>query len=190
MSGIGLAFYFVFGGNVLIQWGLLPAGDDINKASPFAIIFFMSASAFAALLNGLVYRHVLTPFGLESMAPVLFALLLFGATGLFQGIRALAGMARMDLQGDRSFQATMVLYAVGMMATGRYSSTWYLLGGGAAAAFGYVAATCFLESIMARLELEPIPAPFRGAPIRFISAGLIAMAFSGVDASFFTVFYG
>ena len=190
MSGIGLVFYFVFGGNVLVQWGLLPVGDDTRMASPLAIITFMVASSFAALFDGLVYRHVLTPLGLESMSPVLFALLLFGVAGAFQGIRALAGKARLDLYGDRTFQATMVLYAVGMMATGRFSSIWYLLGGGAAAAFGYIAATHFLEAIMSRMELEPIPALFRGTPIRFISAGLIAMAFSGVDASFFTVFYG
>jgi len=54
----------------------------------------------------------------------------------------------------------------------------------------YLAATRFLDDIVERIELEPIPAPFRGAPIRFISAGLMALAFAGVDAGFFARFSG
>ena len=52
--------------------------------------------------------------------------------------------------------------------------------------YGYVAATGFLEAIMERLELERVPEPFRGAPLRFLSAALMALAFAGVDAGFFS----
>jgi len=186
MSVFGLAFYFSLGGNLLVQWGLLPSRKAPEKSSLLSVVLFLAASAVAAFVDGLVFRYVLTPWGLESMSPVLFVLFLFGGYGLFHGVLSMAGKAGPFSYDERSFQVTLVLYAAAMMAGGSFSSVWFLLGGGAAAALGYLAATRFLDDIMDRLDLEPIPAPFRGAPIRFLSAGLMALAFAGVDAGFFS----
>jgi electron transport complex protein RnfA len=46
---------------------------------------------------------------------------------------------------------------------------------------GYWAAVILLDSIRERLELSNLPAAFRGAPALLVSAGLMAMAFMGVD---------
>ncbi|OHD23069.1 MAG: hypothetical protein A2Y38_15000 [Spirochaetes bacterium GWB1_59_5] len=190
MSIFGLAFYFALGGNMLVQWGLLPPPKGSTKTSPTFVVLFLLASAVAATVDGLMFRFVLAPLGLESLAPVVFVLFLFSAYLAFRAFLSIAGTADAFHYDEHSFQLTLVLYAVSMVAGGRFSSVWLLLGGGAAAAFGYLAATRFLDDIMDRLDLEPVPLPFRGAPIRFISAGLIALAFAGVDAGFFSKFPG
>ncbi|MDX9899044.1 MAG: hypothetical protein RBT62_08995 [Spirochaetia bacterium] len=185
MSVLGLAFYFSLGGNILIQWGLVPERRVDEKPSPWFLPSFMVASALAALVDGMVFRHLLTPWGLESLAPVVFAILLFSVFGLLRAVSLSSGRKTTPGYEERASQANLALYAVAMMVGGRFSSVWLLLAGGLSAAFGYVAATRFLDAIMDRLDLEPIPAPFRGAPIRFLSAGLMALAFAGIDASFF-----
>lgn len=190
MSIVGMAFYFVLAGNMLIQWGLLPARSPSKKATPVFFVMFLVASALAALFDGLIFRFVLTPLGLESLAPVVFVLFLciaYLASRVFQSVTGKVVVFQYD---ERSFQLTLVLYAVAMIAGGRYSSVWLLMVSGAAAAFGYLAATRFLDDIMDRLDLEPVPLAFKGLPIRFISAGLMALAFAGVDAGFFSKFSG
>ncbi|MBN2875254.1 MAG: hypothetical protein JXM71_09190 [Spirochaetales bacterium] len=190
MSIIGISFYFAFGGNLLVQWGLMPGNDVKGRGSAWHALVFVSASALASLVIGLVYRYALTPWGLESMAPVVFALLLFGAFASLQLVRTLAPSLHEALADKNSFQVTLVLYAAAMATGERFSSPWHLLGGGAAAVLGYLAAVCFLGAIIERLELEPVPESFKGEPIRFLSAGLIALAFSGVDTSLLTGFFG
>ena len=185
MSIFGLAFYFTFGGNMLVQWGVLPGTRASSAGSWAASIAFMVAAALASVFDGLLFRYTLTPMGLESLAPVTFALFVFGAYAMLRALFAALDKPFLEPFDERSFQMTLVLYAVAMTAGQSFSSVWLLLGGGAMAAFGYLAATRFLDAIMERLDLEPVPAPLRGAPIRFISAGLMALAFSGVDASFF-----
>lgn len=188
MSIIGIVFYFTLGGNVLAQWGLMPTREAEDRPAPWGVAAFMAAAAIASAFDGLLFRYVLAPWRLESLAPVAFVLFLFGAFSAVRASFALAGKADVLRYDERGSQTTLVLYAAAMMVGGRFSSVWYLLGGGAAAAFGYVAATRFLDAILERLDLEPIPAPFRGAPIRFLCAGLMALAFSGVDAGFFARF--
>jgi electron transport complex protein RnfA len=188
VSIIGIVFYFSLGGNVLVQWGLIPLRGAEKKTAPWGVAAFMAAAAVASTFDGLLFRYVLAPWNLESLAPVAFAFFLLGGFGAVRALQTLAGKADALRYDERGFQTTLVLYAAAMLVGGRFSSVWYLLGGGAAAAFGYVAATRFLEAILQRLDLEPIPAPFRGAPIRFICAGLMALAFSGIDAGFFARF--
>jgi Na+-translocating ferredoxin:NAD+ oxidoreductase RnfA subunit len=190
MSVFGLAFYFVFGGNVLLGWGLVPVRRVDRKESPWAVAGFIAASAIAAALDGLLFRYALMPWGLESIAPIVFTLFLFGAYALLNAALSVLGKPLLDMSDGKGFQATLVLYAAAMIAGDSFSSIWYLLGGGAAAAFGYLAATRFLDTIMDRLDLEPVPLAFRGDPIRLLSAGLMALAFGGVDAGFFARIMG
>lgn len=185
MSIFGLAFYFTFGGNILVQWGVLPGARAARAGSWAASIAFIVAAALAAVFDGLLFRYTLTPMGLESLAPITFALFVFGAYAMLRTLFAALGKPFLKPFDEGRFQMTLVLYAAAMTAGQCFSSVWLLLGGGAMAAFGYLAATRFLDAIMERLDLEAVPAPFQGAPIRFISAGLMALAFSGVDASFF-----
>ncbi len=50
---------------------------------------------------------------------------------------------------------------------------------GVGSGLGFALALIIMASIREKLELADIPAPFRGLPISFIVAGLIALAFTG-----------
>lgn len=189
MSVWGLAFYCTLGGNVFIAWGLPGPRRKMGPASLGSSILFLGLSSVASLAYGLVYRYLFLPLGMESLAPLAFCLCVLGAYALGRTLGTMGGRALHAL-GDAAFQATLALYAIAMAVGGQFLSPWVMLGGGAAAALGYVAATRFLDDIMDRLDLEPIPAPFRGAPIRFLSAGLMALAFHGIDSSFFSMLLG
>ncbi len=186
MSAWGIAFYCTLGGNVFIAWGLPGPRRNLGPATPASAALFLALASGASLAYGLVYRYLFLPFSMESLSPLAFALCLLGAYALCRALGALGGRDLPAL-GDTAFQATLALYAIAMAVGGQFLSPWVMLGGGASAALGYVAATRFLDDIMDRLDLEPVPAPFRGAPIRFISAGLMALAFHGIDSSFFSM---
>ena len=61
MSVIGLAFYFSLGGNMLIQWGLIPSRRAETGRSPLSVLFFLAISAAASLVYGSAFRFALTP---------------------------------------------------------------------------------------------------------------------------------
>ncbi len=186
MNLVSLTFYFVFGGNVLLQWGIIPSSKDGFSEYGWLIPLSVASGAVATVLEGLVFRHLFMPWGLESMAPLLFLVII---SGYYASIRLIASILHKkspSIYEEASFQATVVLYATALMASSRFSSPGLLLASGAAAALGYVAATSFLAAIVERMDLEPVPSSFRGAPIRMLSAGLIALTFAGVDATFFS----
>lgn len=193
MSLPGIVFYFVFGGNVLAQWGLAAGGEIAGgvanrSASAWLSVAAVPAGALAALANGLAFRYILTPLGLESLAPIVFVAFVLGYFAMLRAIAAVFAQKSYSTHDEAAFRAAVALYAVALSASGRFGAPAELLVAGAAAAFGYLAATVFLDAIVEKLELEEVPAPFRGLPARVLSAGLIALAFSGVEATFFAAF--
>jgi len=186
MNLISLTFYFVFGGNVLLQWGIIPSRRSGSREYGWIVLLGIAAGAVAAIVDGMVFRLLLMPWGLESLGPLVFLIILSGYFALTKLISSIFYKKSPDPHEETSFQATVVLYATALMASSRYSSPGLLLASGAAAAFGYMVATSFLAAIVERMDLEPVPSSFRGAPIRMLSAGLIALTFAGVDATFFS----
>jgi electron transport complex protein RnfA len=54
---------------------------------------------------------------------------------------------------------------------------------GIAAGIGFTMAIILMSNIRERLELKPVRRHFKGVPIAFISAGLMALAFMAFDNS-------
>ncbi|MCL2793424.1 MAG: RnfABCDGE type electron transport complex subunit A [Spirochaetaceae bacterium] len=52
---------------------------------------------------------------------------------------------------------------------------------GLAAGLGFLLAIFIISTIRERLDTELVPKPFKGAPIAFVTAGLMAMAFMAFD---------
>jgi electron transport complex protein RnfA len=61
---------------------------------------------------------------------------------------------------------------------------------GFAAGLGVLLAMVLLSALRERLNREAVPEVFRGAPIAFISAGLIAMSFLAFDSAFLSKVLG
>lgn len=186
MSAIGLAFYFVFGGNLLLEWGLpghktAESGRTLQNATMLMVI-----SVLSTLVNGLIFRLVLMPFGLETMLPLVFAVILFGFHAILSLLCKFIEKRGMPVSSlpDTILPMSLVLYAAAMSTARIVDSLSLLVLGGFAATVGYLAASVLLDDIVSRLNLEPVPGAFRGIPIRFMSAGLIALTFAGIEAAF------
>ena len=129
--------------------------------------------------------------GVQTCAlPILFLLLLvmLAATVLTRfvpGMEPLSGY----LGSVAALRVPLVIYAAALLAGGRFWTPATMAIGAGVAIAAYVAATLFLDNLVQRLELEPIPAAFRGEPVRLLSAGLVALAFSGVETAFFGILY-
>ena len=143
-----------------------------------AVTFVM---ALASIVTWCLQRYILVPFGIEFMQTIVFILViaalvqmveivlkkvspaLYQALGIFLPLIttncAVLGVAILMIQKDMDL-LTGVIYSV-------------------ATALGFALALVLFAGIRERLELEDVPAAFRGVPIALITAGLLAMAFMG-----------
>ena len=143
-------------------------------------------STLATLINGSVFRFILMPLGLETMIPIVFALILFGLHAILSFLYKFLDNSGIPLTGltDSILPMSLVLYAAAMSTVQSVDSPYLLIFGGLSAALGYLAASVLLDDISERLKLEPVPEAFKGTPIRFMSAGLIALTFAGIELAF------
>ena len=143
-----------------------------------AVTFVM---ALASIVTWCLQMYILVPFGIEFMQTIVFILViaalvqmveivlkkvspaLYQALGIFLPLIttncAVLGVAILMIQKDMDL-ITGVIYSV-------------------ATALGFALALVLFAGIRERLELEDVPAAFRGVPIALITAGLLAMAFMG-----------
>ena len=143
-----------------------------------AVTFVM---ALASIVAWCLQAFVLVPFGIEYMQTIVFILViaalvqmveivlkkvspaLYQALGIFLPLIttncAVLGVAILMVQKDMDL-LTGVIYSV-------------------ATALGFALALVLFAGIRERLEVEDVPAAFRGVPIALITAGLLAMAFMG-----------
>lgn len=144
----------------------------------FAVMFVMTLSS---ALTWLVYHLILIPNKLEYLKTIAFILIiaslvqiiemflkkfvpvLYRALGVYLPLIttncAVLGSALINIQKDYSFLESVTF--------------------GLTAAIGFTVAILIFAGVRARLRFAEPPKPFRGIPILLISAGLIAMAFSG-----------
>ncbi len=143
-----------------------------------AVMFVMTVSS---ALTWLVYEYVLVPSGLEYIKTIAFILIiaalvqiiemflkkfvpaLYQALGIYLPLIttncAVLGAALLNVQNGFSFLESVVF--------------------GLSAAIGFTVALLIFAGVRERLRFATPPAAFKGVPILLVSAGLIAMAFSG-----------
>jgi electron transport complex protein RnfA len=143
-----------------------------------AVIFVITlASAVASLL----YDFVLKPFNLDYLKTIVFILVIAAlvqivemfikktSPGLYQALGiylplittncAVLGVALTNVQNEYTFiESVLAGFGTGV---------------------GYTIAIVLLAGIRGRLDEEAIPKPFRGAPIVFLCAALMSIAFMG-----------
>lgn len=144
----------------------------------FAVMFVMTVSS---ALTWLVYKFILVPSGLEYIKTIAFILIiaalvqiiemflkkfvpsLYQALGIYLPLIttncAVLGAALLNIQNGFNFLESVVF--------------------GLSAAIGFTVALLIFAGVRERLRFATPPASFKGIPILLISAGLIAMAFSG-----------
>ena len=187
MSYVGLVVSFVFVNNLVFTYflGLGLVMDTTRSvrsglALGIALTLFLTlAGVLAQLANGLV----LVPLGFEFLRTVLFVLLVVGLVSFSDYVlRSLAPSLRKLLHPNGNVM-TAHCATLGMMLIVVRSDYTVLesVVAGSAAGIGIILAVGLTAAVRQQLEREWVPAALRGAPIAFISAGLIAMALFAFD---------
>ncbi len=185
ISLIAIVIGAIFVNNVVLSQflGICPFLGVSSKVNTslgmgMAVTFVM---ALASIVAWCLQAYVLVPFGIEYMQTIVFILViaalvqmveivlkkvspaLYQALGIFLPLIttncAVLGVAILMVQKDMDL-LTGVIYSV-------------------ATALGFALALVLFAGIRERLEVEDVPAAFRGVPIALITAGLLAMAFMG-----------
>lgn len=192
MSYIGIITTYVFIQNfILVQFmGLCPF-IGVSKNSESAVGMGMAVTfvtAVASVVCYAVYTYLLVPFGLEYLETISFILViaalvqmvemvirkvspaLYKALGIFLPLIttncAVLGIAIINI--DEGYNMLESFFA------------------GLAAGLGFTLAIILMSNIREKLDTTPVRKVFRGVPIAFISAGLMALAFMGFDSSLLT----
>jgi H+/Na+-translocating ferredoxin:NAD+ oxidoreductase subunit A len=135
----------------------------------------------SAALSWLLEAHLLRPLGLDYLRLITFILviaavvqfteiairrispILYQVLGVYLPLIttncAVLGVALLNLDEGHGFTQSL-LYGFG-------------------SALGFTLVMVIFAGIRERLELNEVPAPFKGAPIGFITAGMLSMAFMG-----------
>ncbi len=143
-----------------------------------AVIFVMTISS---TLTYLVYTYILVKFEIEYLKTIAFILIiasvvqfiemflkkavpaLYNALGIYLPLIttncAILGAALLNIQNGYNFLYSVIF--------------------GFASAVGFTMAILIFAGIRVRVELAEPPKCFKGIPIALVTAGLIAMAFSG-----------
>lgn len=147
-----------------------------------AVTFVMT---MASMVTFLIYKYALVPAGIEFLKIVSFILViaalvqlveivlkkavpvLYNALGIYLPLIttncAVLGVAVLSIDKDYSFISSIVHGFTGGIS--------------------FLLALFLMANIREKLELADIPKPFKGVPIAFISAGLMALAFLAADKS-------
>ncbi|MFC2821463.1 MAG: electron transport complex protein RnfA [Sphaerochaeta sp.] len=151
--GMGLAVSFVTGTASAVCWCVY-----YGLLVPFALEY-LKTIAFILVIAALVQ---LVEMVLKKMSPALYK-----ALGIFLPLIttncAVLGIAIINI--DESFNLLESFTA------------------GIAAGLGFTMAIILMSNIREQLELKPVRRHFKGVPIAFISAGLMALAFMAFDNS-------
>jgi electron transport complex protein RnfA len=135
----------------------------------------------SAALSYLVHAYVLVPLGLEYLRTLAFilviaALVQFVEAAMRQKAPVLHGVLGIFLPLITTNCAVLGVALLNTQAKHDLVSS-IVFGFGASIGFGLV--LILFAGLRERLEAADVPAPFRGAPIALVTAGLMALAFMG-----------
>ncbi len=187
MTYIGIIITYVFISNLILAQflGLCPfIGVSKNVESAvgmgFAVTFVMS---IASLVTWALYHLILMPLGLGYLQTIVFILtiaslvqlvemvvqkyspILYKALGIYLPLIttncAVMGIALINIKTGYNVMESFVA--------------------GFSAGMGFLLAILLMSAIRVQMETEKVPRFLKGAPIAFISGGLMAMAFMAFD---------
>lgn len=135
----------------------------------------------SATINLLLARWLLVPLDLEFLQLILFVGVSATLTSLLLTVLAARlphslrrqGLEFYLISGNSAVLGLALLNTVSLRSV--VDCITYSLG----AAVGFALALVLFAALRERLETAAVPAPFRGAPIQLISAGIVAMCLLG-----------
>jgi electron transport complex protein RnfA len=187
MSYIGIIITFVFINNfILTQFlGLCPfigvsRRTDSAIGMGFAVIFVMS---MASLATWAVFRLILVPLNIEYLQTISFILIIAALVQLVEMVIMKISPPLYKALGIYLplITTNCAVLGIALIAVRSDYNALESFVAGIAAGVGFLLAIVVMSTIRERLDKEWVPKPFRGVPIAFITAGLMALAFMAFD---------
>ncbi|MBN1412194.1 MAG: RnfABCDGE type electron transport complex subunit A [Spirochaetales bacterium] len=187
MSYVGIIITFVFVENFILSrfLGLCPFIGVSRKMESavgmgFAVIFVM---AMASIITTLIYNYLLITFNITFLKTIVFILV----------IAALVQFVEMVIQKNSPplykalgiylplITTNCAVLGIAMIAVEKEFNVFESFVAGVSAGAGFMLSIVLMSALREKFETEWIPKPFRGMPIAFITAGLMALAFMAFD---------
>lgn len=187
MSYIGIIVTYVFISNfILVQFmGLCPF-IGVSKNSESAIGMGLAVTfvtGVASVVCWCVYEGLLVPLNLQYLKTIAFILVIAALVQLVEMV-----LKKMSPALYRALGIFLPLITTNCAVLGialiNVDESFNLLESftsGVSAGLGFTMAIVLMSNIRERLELKPVRRLFKGVPIAFISAGLMALAFMAFD---------
>ena len=187
MTYIAIIITFVLIENfILTQFlGLCPfigVSRNIDSAvgMGFAVIFVMS---MASLTTWAVYNLILLPLGIAYLQTITFILII--AT-LVQFVEMIIQKTSTPLYKALGIYLPLItthcaVMGIAVIAVRKEYNALESFVAGFAAGVGFLLAILVMASLREKLDSEWVPKPFKGIPIAFVTAGLMALAFMAFD---------
>lgn len=187
MSCIGIIVTYVFISNfILVQFmGLCPF-IGVSKNSESAIGMGLAVTfvtGVASVVCWCVYEGLLVPLNLQYLKTIAFILVIAALVQLVEMVLKKMSPALYKALGIFLPLITTNCAVLGI-ALINVDESFNLLESftsGVSAGLGFTMAIVLMSNIRERLELKPVRRLFKGVPIAFISAGLMALAFMAFD---------
>jgi len=144
-------------------------------------ITFTSVMVISAALIWVIFIYVMVPLGLEFLKIIVFIGIIAALVQSADTIMKKLSPAMYYKLGIYLALITTncIILAVPLINAGEGYTFIESMAFGLGSGLGFALALVIMASIREKLELADIPAPFKGLPISFIVAGLIALAFTG-----------
>jgi electron transport complex protein RnfA len=184
---VGIIITFVFVNNfILTQFlGLCPfIGVSKNVESAvgmgFAVTFVMS---MASLITWAVFNFILVPLNIEFLQTITFILVI---ASLVQFVEMIIQKISPPLYKALGIYLPLIttncaVMGIALIAVRNEYNAIESFIAGIAAGLGFLLAIVLMSTIREKLDNEWVPKMFRGAPIAFITGGLMALAFMAFD---------
>ncbi len=192
MSYIAILLTFIFINNfILVQFlGLCPfIGVSKNSANAIgmgASVTFVTT--VASVVTWAIYYFLLVPMSLQYLQTLTFILVIASLVQLLEMVIRKISPALYQALGIYLPLITTNCAVLGIAIiniTNGYNVMEAFTAGFAAGA-GFTLAIVLMSNIREKLDLMPVRRAFRGMPIAFISAGIMALSFMAFDKSLLT----
>ncbi len=187
MTYVGIVITFVFVSNFILSQflGLCPFIGVSRKMESaagmgFAVTFVTS---LAALVTWAVYHWILVPLNLAFLQTVAFVLVI---AALVQVVELVIRRISPPLYKALGIYLPLIttncaVLGIALIAARNSYGPLESFVAGASAGIGFLLAVVLMSALREKFETEWIPKPFRGVPIAFVTAGLMALAFMAFD---------
>ena len=189
MTFIGIIITYVFINNFILNqfMGMCPfigVSKDYESAigMGFAVTFVTSV---ASLTTWCIQHFLLVPFGLVYLQTITFILVI---AALVQFVEMVVRKVSPSLYKSLGIFLPLIttncaVLGIAIIAVGKNYNAIESFVAGFAAGLGFLLAIVLMSCIREKLADTDIPKPFKGVPIAFITASLMALAFMAFDAA-------